>query len=254
MIATANKTLKELAVEVPGAARIFEKLGIDYCCGGNISLLEGCVQAGVRLDEVVNSLEKAHADPAPPADWAQAPIAGLVQHIVSKHHTFTRAEAVRLEALWVKVCAAHAGRHPELGVMQASFGELANELRVHMMKEEHMLFPYLTALERAALEKKAPQRAMFGSVENPVRSMMQDHDSAGEALRALRQASRGYATPQDACVSYRELYKSLEAFEADLHTHIHLENNILFPRALEMESAIGRLGSGILNPEESGRR
>lgn len=236
MIATTNKTVKELAAQMPGAARVFESVGIDYCCGGNVPLSEGCAKAGVRLEEVLASLEKAQAEPAPAGNWAEAPLAGLVRHIVETHHAYTAAETVRLEALFVKVCAAHAPRHPELPQMQKTFGEMANELRLHMMKEENILFPYLSAMERAVLEKKAVPRAMFGSVENPVRTMMKEHDIAGEALRTLRQASHDYTTPQDACVSYRELYKSLQAFEADLHTHVHLENNILFPRALAMEA------------------
>jgi regulator of cell morphogenesis and NO signaling len=237
MIATGNQTVKELAVQVPGAARVFEHFGIDYCCGGNVPLGEACGKAGLRLEEVLSSLENAPRDPAPAADWSQAPLTALAQYIVAKHHSFTTAETTRLETLFAKVCAVHAATHPELSSMQATFTAMANELRTHMMKEEHILFPYLAAMERAVIEKKPVPRAMFGSVENPVRTMMKEHDSAGEALRALRESSRGYTAPEDACVSYRELYRSLEAFEADMHTHVHLENNILFPRALEMEAA-----------------
>jgi regulator of cell morphogenesis and NO signaling len=237
MIETANKTVKELAVQIPGAARVFENFGIDYCCGGDVPLRQACDNAALRLEDVVASLEKAQRDPAPARDWAQAPIAALARHIVERHHSFTAAETTRLEALFVKVCGVHGQRHPELYRMQAKFTEMANELRTHMMKEENILFPYLAAMERAVSEKKPLPRAMFGKVENPVRTMMREHDSAGEALRALRAASHNYAVPEDACPSYRELYKSLEMFEADVHTHVHLENNILFPRALEMEAA-----------------
>jgi regulator of cell morphogenesis and NO signaling len=237
MIETANKTVKELAVHIPGAARVFENFGIDYCCGGNVRLSEACAHAAVRLEEVLASLEKAQRDPAPANNWAQAPLAALAQHIVEVHHSFTAAETTRLEALFVKVCGAHGERHPELYGMQAKFTELASELRAHMMKEENILFPYLAAMEQAVGEKKPLPRAMFGSVENPVWTMMREHDSAGEALRAMRTASHSFAVPEDACPSYRELYKSLQAFEADMHTHVHLENNILFPRALEMEAA-----------------
>jgi regulator of cell morphogenesis and NO signaling len=237
MIATANKTVKELAVQIPGAARVFENFGIDYCCGGDVPLSQACDKAALRLEEVLASLEKAQREPAPAHDWAKAPLAALMQHIVETHHSFTAAETTRLEALFVKVCDVHGGRHPELYRMQAKFTEMANELRTHMMKEENILFPYLAAMERAVSEKKPLPRAMFGSVQNPVGTMIQEHDSAGEALRALRTASHSYAAPEDACPSYRELYKSLEAFQADMHTHVHLENNILFPRALEMEAA-----------------
>ena len=233
-----NRTVKELAVQLPGAARVFEQLGIDYCCGGNIPLSEACGKAGLRLEDVLSSLENAGQEPAPPGDWSRAPLTALAGHIVEKHHTFTKAELPRLEALLAKVVARHGAGHPELAAMQATFGEMAAELRTHMMKEEHILFPYLAAMEKAVTERRALPPAMFGSVENPVRAMVKEHDDAGEALRVLRQASHGYAAPDDACVSYRELYRSLAAFEADMHTHIHLENNILFPRALEMEAAV----------------
>ena len=237
VIETRNKTVKDLAVEIPGAARVFETLGIDYCCGGNAPLTEACGKAGLPLGEVVASLENARREPAPAADWSQAPLAALAQHIVGTHHVFTKAETARLEALFIKVCAVHGGRHPELNDMQLTFAQMAGDLRSHMMKEENILFPYLAAMEQAVLAKRPVPRAMFGSVENPVLTMMREHDSAGDALRALREASHGYAAPEDACVSYRELYRSLEAFEGDLHAHVHLENNILFPRALKLEAA-----------------
>ncbi len=239
MIATDNRKVKELAVQIPGAARVFEQFGIDYCCGGNISLGEACGKAGLRLEDVLASLERARQEPAPtPAeDWSQGPLTALAAHIVEKHHAFTKTESSRLEELFAKVSAKHAARHPELALMQTTFREAAEELRNHMMKEEHILFPYLAAMEKAVTEKRNPPPAMFGTVENPIRMMTKEHDDAGEALRALHEASHGYAAPEDACVSYRELYRSLAAFEADMHTHIHLENNILFPRALEMEAA-----------------
>lgn len=243
MIETENKTVKDLAVQIPGATRVFETLGIDYCCGGDVPLSEACGKAGLRLEEVVAALKNARRESAPAGDWSQAPLSALAQQIVEKHHVFTKSETARLEALFAKVCAAHATRHPELTAMQATFGEMANELRTHMMKEENILFPYLAAMEQAVLANRPVPPAMFGSVENPVRTMMREHDSAGDSLRALREASHGYAAPEDACVSYRELYRSLAAFEADLHTHVHLENNVLFPRALEMEGAAGGAGA-----------
>ena len=167
----------------------------------------------------------------------QGSLTELATHIVEKHHTFTKSESSRLEALFIKVSAKHGDRHPELKSMQVVFTGMANELRSHMMKEEHILFPYLAAMEAAVSEKRPVPHVMFGSVENPVRAMMKEHDDAGAALQALREDSHSFAAPEDACASYRELYRSLAVFEADMHTHIHLENNILFPRALEMEAA-----------------
>jgi len=237
VIATDNRTVKELAVQIPGAARVFEQFGIDYCCGGNVPLGEACGKAGLRVEDVLSSLESAQQESAPAEDWSQGPLTSLARHIVEKHHAFTKAETSRLEALFAEVLAKHSVRHPELTLMQATFTEMADDLRTHMMKEENILFPYLAAMEKAVTEKRALPPAMFGTVENPIRTMMKEHDDAGEALRALREASHGYAAPEDACVSFRELYRSLAAFETDMHTHVHLENNILFPRALEMETA-----------------
>jgi len=151
--------------------------------------------------------------------------------------TSRSSELARLEPLFSKVCAAHGEGHPELVQMQSIFRGLNAELQLHMMKEENVLFPYLAAMEKAALSGWTCPRAMFGTVQNPVRMMTLEHDSAGDALRELRQASGNYTVPIDACVTFGELYRALQALEADLHTHIHLENNILFPRAVAMEAA-----------------
>jgi regulator of cell morphogenesis and NO signaling len=231
-----NKTVKELAVQIPGAARVLEQVGIDYCCGGDVSLSEACGRAGLSLEDVLSSLAREEQEPAHVENWSHAPLAALAGHIVETHHAFTKAESSRLEALFAKVSDKHATIHPELITMQSTFTEMANELRMHMMKEENILFPYLAAMEKAVSEKRVVPPAMFGSVANPVRTMMKEHDDAGEALRVLREASHGYTPPEDACGSYRELYRSLKAFETDLHTHVHLENNILFPRALDLEA------------------
>jgi len=134
-----------------------------------------------------------------------------------------------------KVCSVHGKKHPELEVVQDTFHELAQELSTHMMKEEMVLFPYIVRMEEAVIQKEPVLPAPFGSIENPVAIMVHEHDLAGVALRTIRQSSTGFTPPPDACVSYQTLYKALADLEADLHQHIHLENNILFPRALEME-------------------
>ena len=237
MIANAKKTVRELAVELPNAARVFEKLGVDYCCGGDVAFTKACELAGLDPEKVLAAIQEAPAAAAPAQDWAKAPLAALARHIVETHHRFTRGELGRLEFLFSKVCAAHGEHHPELAAMQEVFQALSTELESHMMKEENILFPYLAAMEQAVLSGRPCPRPMFGTVQNPVRMMTLEHDSAGDALRELRRASGNYSVPADACASYSELYRSLQTFEADLHTHIHLENNILFPRALAMEAA-----------------
>jgi regulator of cell morphogenesis and NO signaling len=235
----AERTVRELALENPAATRVFEKLGIDYCCGGTRSLQEACRTANLNIDEVLHSLAKAcDAVPAVEKDWQIEPILALINHIMETHHKYTREEITRLGPLFAKVCGVHGKNHPELLEIAATFDDLAGELGAHLMKEEMILFPYLAAME-AAVSGNAPiASAPFGSVQHPISMMEHEHDSAGSALRAMRQASDGYSAPADACLSYQTLYKALATLEADLHQHIHLENNILFPRVVRMERAL----------------
>jgi len=238
MSISTGKTVRELALENPAATRVFEKLGIDYCCGGGMSLEEACRAANLPVGEVAGSLETAEqaAQVARPnRDWQEEPLADLIAHIQSTHHKYVREELERLEPLFEKVCSVHGKNHSELLAMHASFQGLAQELTMHMMKEERVLFPYIARMEESVIQREPVLPGPFGSVQNPVAMMIHEHDSAGDALRALREASNGYAAPPDACVSFRTLYQALAAFEADLHQHIHLENNILFPRAVALE-------------------
>jgi regulator of cell morphogenesis and NO signaling len=233
MIETANKTVRELAVQVPSATRVFEQLGIDYCCGGQKPLSEACEAARVPVEDVLQRLEDAERQSAARADsqdWSKSSLAEIVHHIVSTHHEYVKREVPRLEKLLEKVCAVHGGNHPELLQVQSTFHALGEELGSHLMKEEQILFPHIVHAERGEASASC-----FGSVSNPIRMMMFEHDSAGTALHEIRSGSRNFALPEDACISYRTLYEALQAFEADLHQHIHLENNILFPRTLELE-------------------
>jgi regulator of cell morphogenesis and NO signaling len=240
MSMTAEKTVRELALENPAATRVFEKLGLDYCCGGNKSLEEACRAANLSMDAVIDSLEMAdHSTRAMQADhtWQTEPMADLISHIKTTHHKYTRDEMARLVPLFDKVCSVHGQNHPELQQVRASFRGLVQELTTHMMKEEMVLFPYIVRMEEAFIQKEPVLPSPFGSVQNPVSMMEHEHDSAGNALRAMREASSGYTAPTEACISYQTLYKALAEFETDLHQHIHLENNILFPRAIAMEKA-----------------
>lgn len=232
-----SKTVRELAVENPAATRMFEKFGIDYCCGGGKSLREACAAVNVAPDKLVESLQAAGRTKGSKGnkDWQSELLSDLIDHIVDTHHAFTREELDRLEPLLAKVCSVHGQRHPELLRVQRLFGGLSQELTMHMMKEEQVLFPYVVRMEEAVLERRSIIPPMFGTVQNPVQMMMQEHDSAGQALHEMRELSAGYTPPPDACVSFQTLYRALDEFERDLHQHIHLENNILFPRAVEME-------------------
>jgi regulator of cell morphogenesis and NO signaling len=240
MSVTVDKTVRELALENSAATRVFEKLGIDYCCGGNKSLEQACRTANLSINQVIDALETAAQSSRSVQsvrDWRREPLADLISHITNTHHKFTREELARLAPLLDKVCSVHGKNHPELLQVRAGFQGLAQELTMHMMKEEQMLFPYIVRMEESVIQKEPILPSPFGSVLNPVSMMEHEHDSAGNALRAMREASRGYTTPPDGCISYQTLYQALAEFEADLHQHIHLENNILFPRAIAMEQS-----------------
>jgi regulator of cell morphogenesis and NO signaling len=242
MTTTAERTVREFALGNPGAIRVFEKLGIDYCCGGKKSLDEACRAASLNIGEVLASIEElsqpiAATETDKEQNWHPAPLATLIAHIQNKHHKYTREEIARLCPLFEKVCSVHGSKHRELFEVYESFKGLAQELGAHMMKEDMVLFQYIGRVEAARAENRSVVPVPFGSVKNPVSMMEHEHDSAGNALRAMKQASNGYSAPADACISYQTLYRVLAEFEADLHQHIHLENNILFPRAIAMETA-----------------
>lgn len=238
MTVNANKTVRDLAVEMTSATRVFEKLGIDYCCGGHRTLAEACESANVRLETALATLEVAErlaTENRAAKDWSREALSDLIDHIVSTHHAFVKSELPRIEALLAKVVRKHGPSHPELNAVASIFAGLQQELTMHLMKEEQVLFPYVRQLELAAAGVTARPASCFGTVQNPVRMMMMEHDAAGDMLREMRQLSSDFTPPADACVSYQTLYAALEGLEKDLHQHIHLENNILFPRAIEME-------------------
>lgn len=243
MSINAMNTVRELAVNVTGATRVFERMGIDYCCGGGRSLADACKTFNVPVEEVLRSLEEAERaiQPLDPAtDWQGESITALSKHIIETHHVFTREELVRLERLLDKVHSRHGENHPELTRLKELFLALKEDLLPHMLKEEQVLFPYIERMELAIRERRDVQPPFFGTVRNPVRMMSMEHDTVGELLREMRAATSNYLPPPDACASFQTLYQALPAFEADLHQHIHLENNILFPRAIEMEDQTNR--------------
>ena len=239
MTITATKKVGEIVAETPSCAREFEAMGIDYCCGGNRTLSEACTQSNVSVDETLARLQKgaAQATNAEDKNWQALPLADLIAHINSTHHVFVRSECPRILALIAKVVGVHGKNHPELLTVQALFAALGEELQVHLMKEEQILFPYVLRMEESVIASEIAPPAMFGTVMNPIRMMMQEHDGAGDALWSLRSTTGDYSVPEDACISYQTLYQALQDFEKDLHQHIHLENNILFPRASAMEAA-----------------
>ena len=235
-----NQTVREIAINNPAAVRIFEGFGIDYCCGGKRPLREACHSANAPVDKVLRALDELEASNISTEErpWAQCALADLTAHIIGRHHRYVREEAPRIEVLLQKVVKRHGEAHPELGAIQDTFVALSQELFAHMMKEERVLFPFLDAMEAAARAGQPPPPGCFASVELPIARMLADHDDAGALLARMRDLSGGYRAPEGSCPTYRGLYQALEEFERDLHHHVHLENNILFPRAAEMERSL----------------
>jgi regulator of cell morphogenesis and NO signaling len=235
----STNTVGALAVAIPGATRVFEALGIDYCCGGKRTLDEVCRISNLAVEQVIGSLtegEESATENQQTQNWHNVSLASLFAYIVDMHHVFTRKELTRLEALINKVCSVHGQNHPELLKLRRLFKTIHEDLLPHMLKEEEVLFPYIEQLEKAILSSQSVERPFFGTVQNPVRMMMFEHDTVGEILGEMRKVTNNYTAPPEGCISYKTLYQALEDLEYDLHQHIHLENNLLFPRAIEIES------------------
>jgi regulator of cell morphogenesis and NO signaling len=233
-----TQTVREIALEQPHSIRVFESFGIDYCCGGRKPLAEACTERQIAVDDVLAALEAASASTAPlPVDWSQARLGALIEHIVATHHAYVKRELPRLAELAQKVVNRHGETQAHLPAMQKLLAQLDEELIHHLGKEEHVLFPYIAKLEGALISGGAPPEACFGDITHPIAMMTSEHDAAGVLLAELRRLSDNFTTPVEACPTYHAYYDGLKEFEQDLHQHIHLENNVLFPRAIAMEAA-----------------
>jgi regulator of cell morphogenesis and NO signaling len=243
----SNKTIREIALDFPLTTRVFQEFKIDYCCRGRLPFVEACSRANADPLQVLHKLESIieRTGRAGPTLEVKRTPAELAAYIAETHHTFTRSEIDRLLPLARKVASRHGKDHPELAEIEKLFSELASELLVHMRNEEMVLFPYIERLERAARADSAVPPSCFGSVEHPIKAMMYEHEKAGELLRRLRWLSGDYSAPPDACPSYKGLYAGLEDLERDLHQHIHLENNVLFPETERLYSELKRDPAGM---------
>lgn len=233
---TLESIVGDLVVERPGRIPLLESLGIDYCCGGGRTIAEASRAAGREPGAVLEALRDADASiPADAAaDWSGRSLGDLIDHIVSRHHEYLRRQLPVLATLAGKVLAAHGKRHPELEKIRSRFDALRGELESHLAKEEHVLFPMIREME----EGERVTAGHCGSVGNPIRVMEMEHDAAGAALRDLRSWTNAYTPPEDGCTSYRALLAGLAALERDLHEHIHMENNLLHPRAAALEASL----------------
>jgi iron-sulfur cluster repair di-iron protein len=234
----ASDTVRDIASQLPSSIRIFDELKIDYCCGGNKSVAQACQSAGISLEFLLARLGELNAQVPDPdfTSWQRASLASLTRHIVQTHHSYVRKEIPRINALLEKVQSRHGTVHPELTAMKLVFGFIGEDMLNHMQKEEQVLFPYIEQLERGSADGTPPPATPFGSVTRPVDCMMRDHEKAGKEMQQIRDLSEEFTLPEGACPTYRALYDGLREFEQDLHCHVHLENNILFPRAIELEA------------------
>jgi regulator of cell morphogenesis and NO signaling len=234
-----TQTVREIALEQPTAIRVFEEFGIDYCCGGRKPLAEACAAGNLEIDLVIAALEAAEKKVRVEVDnWAEKSMGSLSSYIVAKHHAYVKRELPRLAQLAQKVVNRHGAAKPELPLIADKLMQLDEELTEHLAKEEAVLFPYITGLERSISTGSPKPKSCFGTVANPIAMMTQEHDAAGNLIAEIHRLSGNFTTPEDACPTFHAFYDGLREFEQDLHQHIHLENNILFPRAIELENSI----------------
>lgn len=221
-----RETIGRLVAEVPVRARVFEKLGIDYCCGGHRPLDEVAAERGLDLEQLVREVEAVEQGAGSGERWLDASDEALIEHLLATHHAYLREELPALQQLVHKVVRVHGETHRELRAVQEVYDALAEELDSHLMKEEQVLFPMIRRL--ASGDAYAGMHC--GGIENPLRVMRMEHEDAGAALEQLRQLTQDYAVPEGACNSYRAMLARLEQLERDTHEHVHKEENILFPR------------------------
>jgi regulator of cell morphogenesis and NO signaling len=233
----ASKTVSEIAAESLAAVKLFERHGIDYCCGGRRPLSDVCAEQGLDFEAIEGELRVAmEAAQGNERDWNTVPLGELIDHIVGRHHEFLRREMPGIEARLEKVYRVYNQRYGETfpGLPEVYAG-LRDEILSHLAKEEQMLFPAIKSSEQASLAGDPLPPSPFGTVANPIRMMEMEHEEAGRALTKIREITNDYEVPDYACVTYRALMSGFQELEQDLHMHIHLENNILFPRVIELE-------------------
>lgn len=232
-------TVGEMVAADYRRAEVFRKFGIDYCCGGKRTVEEACRKKGIDPDTVKKELADAGTRGGSiHQDYNRWQPDFLADYIVATHHRYVTESLPMLYELSAKVARVHGDSHPETVDIARHFEAVAQELQMHMHKEEHILFPYIKQLAAARRDGKPVARPPFGTIANPIRMMRGQHESAGGSMEEIRQLSDSFTPPEDACMSYRVLYAKLNEFEQDLHQHIHLENNILFPKAVDMEATI----------------
>jgi regulator of cell morphogenesis and NO signaling len=238
---TSTDTVGELVAQRPALARVFENEGIDYCCGGGKTLEEACRKKGIDVSTLLTLLAEAASsdENSDIVNVTGMNLTELADHIEQTHHAYLRTELPRLEGITQKVASVHGEKDARLAEVRDTFLTLAKELSDHMMKEERILFPMVRQLEAG----DGTEAIHCGSLANPIRQMIMEHEQAGSVLERLRSLTDNHTVPDWACNTYRAMLDGLAQFEHDLHQHIHKENNVLFPKAVEMEERTGTVQS-----------
>jgi len=231
-----NPTIGEFVAADFRTAAVFSKYGIDFCCKGNRSLAEVCTKKGLNahlIQEEIDAVMESNADIG--GLYISWPIDLLIDYIEKTHHRYVEEKSVSLLFFLDKLCKVHGERHPELIEIATHFRICAGELAQHMKKEELILFPFIKKMHNALSNQTDIDQPHFGTVDNPIAMMQEEHENEGERFRLIAELSNNYTPPADACQTYRVTFAMLQEFEQDLHKHIHLENNIVFPKAKAME-------------------
>jgi len=233
-----NPTIGEMVAGDYRKAEVFKKFGIDFCCGGKDPLDKTCSKKGIDLAEIKQALKELDKQQMqqPSQDYNNWELDFLSDYIINTHHKYVTEALPLLDEYSIKVARVHGEAHPEVVEIASLCKAIANELRMHMHKEEAILFPYIRQMAMAKRNNESLHPSPFGTVKNPISMMEMEHDSAGGNMHAINELSNGYNPPEEACITYRVLYAKLQEFENDLHQHIHLENNILFPKAANLEA------------------
>ncbi len=235
----ATRQIGEFVAEDYRAAAVFTKHGIDFCCKGHRTIEEVCQKKNIDEEMLLNELDAAmNADSGQNIDFKSWPLDLLTEYIEKKHHRYVEEKSLILKGFLDKLCKVHGDRHPELFEISELFFASAGELAAHMKKEELVLFPFIKKMVNTSITGQEMQKPGFGTVENPIAMMMEEHDTEGERFRKIAELTDNYTPPADACNTYRVTFAMLNEFEQDLHMHIHLENNILFPEAAKLEKKL----------------